>query len=183
MSKKKNFISLSTTKAKYIAVGSCCTELLWMQKLLHDYGIFQKHHTIYCDNTNAINISKNPVQHSQTKHIEIWHHFIRELVEDGTLTLKFIHTDDQNVDLFTKLLDSKGLNSFVKTLVSSPWIDLFLSSFFFMHLHLVLCIALFLFNLFLFVFFSVLVYFVFHIKIKIKFENLKNTKTMYVCVH
>ena len=71
MSKKQNFISLSTTKAKYIAVGSCCTELLWMQKLLHDYGIFQEHHTIYCDNTNAINISKNPVQHSQTKHIEI----------------------------------------------------------------------------------------------------------------
>ena len=81
------------------------------------------------------------------------------------------------------LLTANGLNSFVKTLVSSPWIDLFLSSFFFMHLHLVLCIALFLFNLFLFVFFSVLVYFVFHIKIKIKFENLKNTKTMYVCVH
>ena len=40
MSKKQNFISLSTTKAEYIAVGSCCTELLWMQKLLHDYGIF-----------------------------------------------------------------------------------------------------------------------------------------------
>ena len=62
---------------------------------------------IYCDNTSAINISKNPVQHSSTKHIEIRHHFIRELVEDGTLTLEFIHTDDQKADLFTKLLDSK----------------------------------------------------------------------------
>ena len=71
-------------------------------------------------------------------------------------------------------LIANGLNSFVKTLVSSPWIDLFLPSFFFMHLHLVLCIALFLYNLFLFVFFSVLVYFVFHIKIKIKFEKYKN---------
>ena len=39
--------------------------------------------------------------------MEIWHRFIRELVEDGTLTLEFIHTDDQKANLFTKALDSK----------------------------------------------------------------------------
>ena len=107
MSKKQNCISLSTAEAEYIAACSCCTQLLWMQKLLRDYGICQKHLTIFCDNTSAINISKNSVQHSQTKHIEIRHHFIRELVEDGTLTLEFIYTDDQKVDLFTKPRDSK----------------------------------------------------------------------------
>ena len=78
-----------------------------MQKLLLDYVIHQEHLIIYCDNTNVINIFKNLVQHSQTKHIEIRHHFIRELVENGTLTLEFIHTDDQKADLFTKPLDSK----------------------------------------------------------------------------
>ena len=71
------------------------------------------------------------------------------------------------------LLRANNLNSFVKTLMSSPWIDFFLSSFLFMYLHLVLRIALF--NLFLFVFFSVLVYSVFH-----KNKNQKNTKI--VCV-
>ena len=71
------------------------------------------------------------------------------------------------------LLTANNLNSFVKTLMSSPWIDFFLSSFLFMYLHLVLRIALF--NLFLFVFFSVLVYSVFH-----KNKNQKNTKI--VCV-
>ena len=86
MSKKQNSISLSTAKAEYVVADSCCTQLLWMQKLLHDYGICQEHLTIYCNNTSAINISKNPVQHSRTKHIEIRHHFIRELIEDGTLT-------------------------------------------------------------------------------------------------
>ena len=94
MSKNQNSISLSTAEAEYIATGSCCTQFLWMQKLLLDYGIRQEHLTIYCDNTSAINISKNPVQHSGTKHIEIRHHFIQELVEDGTLTLEFIHTND-----------------------------------------------------------------------------------------
>ena len=107
MSKKQNSISLSTAEAEYIATGSCCTQLLWMQKFLHDYGICQEYLTIYCDNTSAINISKDPVQHSRTKHIKIRHHFVRELVEDGTLTLEFIHTDDQKADLFTKPLDSK----------------------------------------------------------------------------
>ena len=107
MSKKQNSILLSTAEAEYIAIGSCCTKLLWMQKFLHNYGICQEHLTIYCDNTSAINISKNLVQHFRTKHIEIRHHFIREFVENGTLTLKFIHADDQKVDLFTKLLKSK----------------------------------------------------------------------------
>ena len=86
MSKKQNSISLSTAEAEYIAADSCCTQLLWMQKLLHDYGICQEHLTIYYNNTSAINISKNPVQHSRTKHLEIRHHFIKELIEDCTLT-------------------------------------------------------------------------------------------------
>ena len=111
MSKKQNSISLSTAEAKYIAASTCCTQLLWMQKLLSHYGIRQEYLTIYSDNTIAINISKNPIQHSRTKHIEIRHHFIRELVDDGTLTLEFIHTNDQKVDLFTKPLDSKRFES------------------------------------------------------------------------
>ena len=64
MSKKQNSISLSTTEAGYIVVGSCCIRLLWMQKLLHNYGICQEHLTIYCDNISAINIYKNSIQHS-----------------------------------------------------------------------------------------------------------------------
>ena len=39
MSKKQNFVSLSTAEVEYITAGSCCTQLLWMKKLLHDYGI------------------------------------------------------------------------------------------------------------------------------------------------
>ena len=142
MSKKQNFISLSTAEAEYIVASSCCTQLLWMQKLLHDYDICQEYLTIYCDNTNAINISKNPVQQFKTKHIEIWNHFIKELVKDDTLTLKFIHTDDQKVDLFTKPLYSKCFEFLRQNIgvISMGWS----SSLFFllMHLHLVLLFSL-----------------------------------------
>ena len=127
MSKKPCSISLSTVEAEYIAANSCCTQLLWMQKLLLDYGICQEHLTIYYDNTSAINISKNLVQHSRTKHIEVRHHFIREFVKDGTLTLEFIHTDDQKVDLFTKPLDRKRFEFLRQNIVvSMEWSLLFL---------------------------------------------------------
>ena len=41
MNKKQNSVSLSTAEAEYIAASSCCAQLLWMKKLLHDNGISQ----------------------------------------------------------------------------------------------------------------------------------------------
>ncbi|KAM1814242.1 hypothetical protein ACFX1Q_027616 [Malus domestica] len=103
-SKKQNCVSLSIVEAEYITAGSCCTQLLWM-KMISDYGITQGTFSVFCDNTSAINISKNPVQHSRTKHIDIRHHFIRVLVEEKVLILEFIATEHQLADLFTKPLD------------------------------------------------------------------------------
>ena len=74
MSKKKSSVSLSTAEAEYIAATSCCAQLLWMKKLLHDYGITQDTICVFCDNTSAINLSKDPIQHLKSKHIEIWYH-------------------------------------------------------------------------------------------------------------
>ena len=66
MSKKQNSMSLFTAKAEYRAVGSCYTQLFWMKKLLHDYGVPQDTMCVFCYNTSAINLSKNPVQHSKS---------------------------------------------------------------------------------------------------------------------
>ncbi|KAL2337009.1 hypothetical protein Fmac_011455 [Flemingia macrophylla] len=55
-----------------------------------------------CDNTAAINLSKNPVMHSRSTHIEIKHHFIRDYVQRGTIELMFINTEEQLADIFTK---------------------------------------------------------------------------------
>ena len=62
MSKKQNSVSLSTAEVEYIAAGSCCAQLLWMKKLLHDYGITQDTLCVFYDNMSAINLSKNPIQ-------------------------------------------------------------------------------------------------------------------------
>jgi hypothetical protein len=105
-SKKQNSVSLSTAEAEYISAGSCCTQLLWMKQMMEEYGLEQGVLTIYCDNTSAISISKNPVQHSKTKHIQVRHHFIRELVEEKKLSLEYISTEKQLADIFTKSLDA-----------------------------------------------------------------------------
>ena len=60
-----------------------------------------------CDNTSAINLTKNPIMHSKTKHIQICHHFIRDHVQRDDISLKFIQTDLQLTDIFTKPLDEK----------------------------------------------------------------------------
>ena len=59
---------------------------------------------IYCDNTSAINISKNLVMHSKTKHITIKYHFLRELVQEKEVRLEFLNTKEQIADIFTKPL-------------------------------------------------------------------------------
>jgi hypothetical protein len=76
---KQSSVSLSTTEAEYIAATTCCTEVLWMKQTLTDIHVeYDEPIPIYCDNTSAINISKNPVIHSKTKHIPIKYHFLWE---------------------------------------------------------------------------------------------------------
>ena len=90
----QNSVFLSMIEVEYIAAGSCCAQLLWMKKLLHDYEISQDTICVFCDNTSAINLSKNLAQHSKSKHIEIQYHFIRDLVKEKIVWLEFINTDN-----------------------------------------------------------------------------------------
>ena len=56
-----------------------------MKQILKDFGIEQETMSIHCDNFSVINISKNPILHSRTKHIEIHHHFIRDLIKENVV--------------------------------------------------------------------------------------------------
>src|ERR1051325_3786749 len=104
-SKKQNCVYLSTAEAEYIAAGSSCSQMVWMKQMLSEYNVTQDVMTLYCDNLSAINISKNPIQHSRTKHIDIRHHFIRDLVEEKVIKLDHVVTELQLADIFTKALE------------------------------------------------------------------------------
>ncbi|XP_050902272.1 uncharacterized mitochondrial protein AtMg00810-like [Lathyrus oleraceus] len=102
--KKQACVALSTAEAEYIAAGSCRAQNLWLKQQLSDYGIDLGCIPLRCDNTSAINITKNPVMHSRTKHIDIRHHFLRDHVLKGDVEVTFVDTHNQLADIFTKPL-------------------------------------------------------------------------------
>ncbi|GKA80553.1 retrovirus-related pol polyprotein from transposon TNT 1-94 [Tanacetum coccineum] len=112
-SKKQDYTSLSTAEAEYVSLSACCTQVLWIQIQLTDYGFHFHKIPIYCDSKSAIAISCNPVQHSKTKHIIVRYHFIKEYAEKGTIELCFVKTDYQLADLFTKALPVDRFNYLV----------------------------------------------------------------------
>eukprot|EP00253_Pinus_taeda_P023740 PITA_23740 len=103
--KKQSSIALSMAEAKYVAVASCCTQLLWMMQTLQDIQIIcTPPISILCDNTSAISISRNPVMHSKTKHIPFKYHFLREQVLEQKVKLEYVPSKEQVADIFTKPL-------------------------------------------------------------------------------
>ncbi|KAJ9558107.1 hypothetical protein OSB04_012721 [Centaurea solstitialis] len=103
--KKQTTVSQSTTEAEYIAASQCCSQVLWIQNQMQDYGLSFLQTPIYIDNNSAISIVNNPVKHSKTKHIEIKYHLIRDCNEKKLIQVLKVHTDDQYADLFTKAFD------------------------------------------------------------------------------
>ena len=76
-----------------------------MIELLKIFGVDSpKPVMIMCDNSSVINISKNPVQHSRTKHIELRYHFLKDKVAKEEIKLEYVPTNDQVADVFTKSL-------------------------------------------------------------------------------
>ncbi|GKE75457.1 hypothetical protein Tco_1537498, partial [Tanacetum coccineum] len=86
------------------AMSGCCAQILWMRSQLKDYGFDFNKIPLYCDNKSAIALCCNNVQHSRSKHIDIWHHFIREQVENRVVKLYFVETNYQLADILTKAL-------------------------------------------------------------------------------
>ncbi|GJT48262.1 retrovirus-related pol polyprotein from transposon TNT 1-94 [Tanacetum coccineum] len=104
------------TESEYVAVSGCCAQVLWMRTQLTDYGFFYDKVLIYCDSKSAIAISCNPVQHTQTKHIDVRYHFIKDHVEKGTIELYFVGTEFQLADLFTKSMPEARFKFLVEKL-------------------------------------------------------------------
>ena len=106
-SKLQKCVALSTTEAEYIAATEACNEMLWMKNFLLELGVKQDKYIVLCDNQSAIHLAKNPSLHSRSKHIDIRHHWIREVLEDKLLHLEKIHTDENWSDIMTKVLPIK----------------------------------------------------------------------------
>ena len=104
-SRKQSSVALSTVEAGYMALSVATQEAIWLRHLQEELGVTNTGPTlIFEDNQGAISMAKNPVFHKRTKHVQIRYHFVREAVEQGTITLEYCQTDDMLADSFTKAL-------------------------------------------------------------------------------
>ncbi|GKD64499.1 retrovirus-related pol polyprotein from transposon TNT 1-94 [Tanacetum coccineum] len=109
-SKKQTALAISTTEAEYVSTRKACQQALWMKQALVNYDINLDDILVLCDNKGAIDLSKNPVLHSRTKHIEIQHHFFRDNVQKGNISIEKVSSEDNIADILTKPLKREPFN-------------------------------------------------------------------------
>lgn len=104
-SRKQQSVALSSTEAEYMALSSAAKEATYMKKLLSEVQVHNRSKiAIHCDNQGALQLVKNPVYHSRSKHIDIRYHHVRDLYRDGLIDLKYCNTNDMVADVLTKNL-------------------------------------------------------------------------------
>ncbi|CAH9074204.1 unnamed protein product [Cuscuta europaea] len=107
-SKKQPTVSKSSTEAEYRAIPYTVQDTLFIRSLLADMGIYiLASMQLHCDDVSASYLAVNPIQHDQSKNIKINYHFVRERVAHGDLVVKYIPTQLQLADIFTKNLSSQ----------------------------------------------------------------------------
>jgi hypothetical protein len=104
-SQKQRVVALSSCEAEYIAGAGAACRAMWLSRLLRDViGTEVEVPMLKMDNMSAIALSKNPVLHDRSKHIDTKFHFIRECVDGGKIRLEFKSSQDQLADALTKSL-------------------------------------------------------------------------------
>jgi hypothetical protein len=107
-SKKQKVVALSSAEAEFRGMVKGLCELLWLRRLLSEIGFAPNSEmNLYFDNKVAIEISRNPIQHDRTKHIEIDRHFIKQNLEEKVICFPFVRSEDQLADILQKLSPTK----------------------------------------------------------------------------
>ena len=103
----------ATCIAEYMALSLAVKELLWIYMLLKTIGInVEKPCVVYEDNRACIKIANNSSVMKCSKHIDIRHHFLRELIEQGLIKLTPVSTQEQLADVMTKILGRASFEKF-----------------------------------------------------------------------
>jgi hypothetical protein len=104
-SQKQKIVALSSCEAEYVAAAAAACQGVWLSRLVADLlGVKETPVRLMMDNMSAIALSRNPVHHDRSKHIDTKYHFIRECIEEGKVEVEHVGTGDQLADIFTKSL-------------------------------------------------------------------------------
>ena len=105
-SRTQKSVTLSITEAEYVAMGDGVKEALFVHGVLEflSRGKNLKGIRVLEDDEGAIALAENQISSSNSKHIDVRHHFLRELVENETITVEHVSSEDQHADILTKAL-------------------------------------------------------------------------------
>jgi hypothetical protein len=102
-----------------MALKEAIKEFVWLSSLFDEINSLKTSNSkvLLTDNQSAIDLSKNPEYHARSKHIDIQYHYVREVIQNGQVTLKYVPTKDNIADVFTKPLSPAIFNRFKDSLV------------------------------------------------------------------
>jgi hypothetical protein len=110
-SRKQKTIALSSTEAEYIALAEASQELIWLRRLCCDFNCKQNDATtINVDNQSCMKLVENEKFSNRSKHIDIKYHFVRDLYQEGVVSLKYCSTESNTADILTKPLSAARIN-------------------------------------------------------------------------
>jgi hypothetical protein len=116
-SKRQEIVSLSTTESEYVAAAHAAKEAIWLRTLIAQiFSPFSEPTTLFSDNQSAIALTQDHQYHARSKHINVRFHFIRWIVENGTLRLIYCPTSEMIADSLTKALPSPKVKHFAQEL-------------------------------------------------------------------
>eukprot|EP00253_Pinus_taeda_P034143 PITA_34143 len=116
-SKKQEVVARSSAEAEYRGMAKAICELLWIRNLLQDLHMKQiSAMKLYCDDKAACDIAHNPVQHDQTKHVEVDRHFIKEKLEAKLIEVPHVRSQDQLADVLTKAVSNQAFKRYLNKL-------------------------------------------------------------------
>ena len=102
---KQSCVALSSTEAEYVALSGCVQEALFLDQLLVDLKFdFDGPILVFEDNQSALCLAENSKNHPRTKHIQIKYHFVRNIIADNKIKVKYCPTELMLADIFTKAL-------------------------------------------------------------------------------
>ena len=115
--KKQELVALSTAESEYIAMTHAAKELIWIRTFIGEIlRPFTKLSILQCDNQAAIALANDNAFHARTKHIALRYHFIRETIENQVITPRWIASEENIADLFTKPLSPTHTGNLVNKL-------------------------------------------------------------------
>jgi hypothetical protein len=100
--KKQTTVALSSTEAEYMALSSASKEAIFLARFISEVSGESAPVILFNDNQSAQRLAVNPVHHNRTKHIDVRHHFIRELIEQNIINLCYLQSGDMIADILTK---------------------------------------------------------------------------------